>query len=175
MPAVSSPSITAIRRADCIQSSSNSTARSTWTSGGANEGCGSPRWPPISPRWRMRWPPFRSATWGRSRRPRNNSTLSFRGAKRTRNLEIPRCAIAHLRSGPSDHPGMTATQSLLHQRTRRIGRAERILAGNFCEDLVVVPWVFGFFRLLDLDQHEVVNHQVILAESAVAGKEILDR
>src|SRR5450756_1553855 len=34
---------------------------------------------------------------------------SFRGdAKhRTRNLEIPRCAIAHLRSGPSDHPGMT--------------------------------------------------------------------
>src|ERR1700680_3128963 len=36
-------------------------------------------------------------------------TKSFRGdAKhRTRNLEIPRCAIAHLRSGPSDHPGMT--------------------------------------------------------------------
>jgi hypothetical protein len=26
---------------------------------------------------------------------------------RTRNLEIPRCAIAHLRSGPSDHRGMT--------------------------------------------------------------------
>src|SRR5205823_517148 len=38
-------------------------------------------------------------------------TSSFRGdAKhRTRNLEIPRCAIAHLRSGPSDHPGMTET------------------------------------------------------------------
>jgi hypothetical protein len=33
---------------------------------------------------------------------------SFRGAKRTRNFEIPRCAIAHLRSGPSDHPGMTS-------------------------------------------------------------------
>jgi hypothetical protein len=34
---------------------------------------------------------------------------SFRGdAKhRARNLEIPRCAIAHLRSAPSDHPGMT--------------------------------------------------------------------
>src|ERR1700730_6091188 len=28
-------------------------------------------------------------------------------SERTRNLEIPRCAIAHLRSGPSDHPGMT--------------------------------------------------------------------
>src|SRR6267142_6358317 len=38
-----------------------------------------------------------------------NRTPSFRGdAKhRTRNLEIPRCAIAHLRSGPADHPGMT--------------------------------------------------------------------
>src|SRR6185312_14848911 len=33
---------------------------------------------------------------------------SFRGdaEHRTRNLEIPRCAIAHLRTGPSDHPGM---------------------------------------------------------------------
>ncbi len=30
---------------------------------------------------------------------------------RTRNLEIPRCAIAHLRSGPSDHPGMTVSTS----------------------------------------------------------------
>src|SRR5437868_11569584 len=30
-----------------------------------------------------------------------------RAPARTRNLEIPRCAIAHLRSGPSDHPGMT--------------------------------------------------------------------
>src|SRR5262245_41814323 len=27
------------------------------------------------------------------------------------NLEIPRCAIAHLRSGPSDHPGMTVPES----------------------------------------------------------------
>ena len=34
---------------------------------------------------------------------------SHSGARvaRTRNLEIPQCAIAHLRSGPSDHPGMT--------------------------------------------------------------------
>src|ERR1700682_6771034 len=38
--------------------------------------------------------------------------LSFRGdaKRRTRNLEIPRCAIAHLRSGASDHPGMTIIQ-----------------------------------------------------------------
>src|SRR5882762_8747677 len=27
------------------------------------------------------------------------------------NLEIPRCAIAHLRSGPSDHPGMTKVEA----------------------------------------------------------------
>jgi len=34
--------------------------------------------------------------------------LSFRGNAqlRARNLEIPRCAIAHLWSGPADHPGM---------------------------------------------------------------------
>src|SRR6266852_9245909 len=34
---------------------------------------------------------------------------------RTRNLAIPRCAIAHLGSGPSDHPGMTAA-SLVRRR-----------------------------------------------------------
>src|SRR5690348_17028241 len=40
---------------------------------------------------------------------------SFRddAERRIRNLEIPRCAIAHLRSGPSDRPGMT-TQLQLH-------------------------------------------------------------
>src|SRR5258705_2646657 len=31
--------------------------------------------------------------------------------ERTRNLEISRCAIAHLRSGRSDHPGMTINVS----------------------------------------------------------------
>src|SRR5712664_243034 len=45
---------------------------------------------------------------------------SFRGDAKHRtgmcdctseNLEIPRCAIAHLRSGPSDHPGMTALET----------------------------------------------------------------
>src|SRR5712691_5274169 len=40
--------------------------------------------------------------------------LSFRGdaTRRTRNLEIPRCATAHLRSGPSDHPGMTISTAV---------------------------------------------------------------
>jgi hypothetical protein len=39
---------------------------------------------------------------------------SFRGdaQHRTRNLEIPRGAIAPLWSGPSDHPGMTAGSAL---------------------------------------------------------------
>src|SRR5438045_7227182 len=53
--------------------------------------------------------------------------LSFRGDAKHRttmrncaseNLEIPRCAVAHLRSGPSDHPGMTPMANLenLHMR-----------------------------------------------------------
>src|SRR5713226_5719599 len=44
---------------------------------------------------------------------RSSKTSSFRGRAlaRTRNLEIPQCAIAHLRSGPSDHPGMTNERS----------------------------------------------------------------
>ena len=33
---------------------------------------------------------------------------------RTRNLEILGCAIAHLRSGPSDHPGMTVSEPSKH-------------------------------------------------------------
>ena len=50
-------------------------------------------------------------------------TPSFRGdAKhRTRNLEIPRCVIAHLRSGPADHPGMTVSgllSEVIHRATK---------------------------------------------------------
>src|ERR1700719_3333054 len=41
----------------------------------------------------------------------NNPVIPGREQReRTRNLQIPRCAIAHLRSGPSDHPGMTKTK-----------------------------------------------------------------
>src|ERR1700688_4946791 len=41
---------------------------------------------------------------------------SFRGdaTRRTRNLEIPRSAIAHLWSGPSDHPGMTPSPLVIN-------------------------------------------------------------
>ncbi len=45
MPAASSPSITATRRADCTRSSSNSTARSTWTSGARERG---PNFAPVA-------------------------------------------------------------------------------------------------------------------------------
>ena len=71
MPAVSSPSITAIRHPDCTPSSSNSTAGSTWTNGGANEASGSRRWQLISRFSPMHWPPFRSAISVSFRRRRN--------------------------------------------------------------------------------------------------------
>src|SRR6266446_3972920 len=59
---------------------------------------------------------------------------SFRGdAKhRTRNLEIPRCAIAHLRSGPSDHPGMTESGSPQRRQVHMRLRASRRDAPELC-------------------------------------------
>src|SRR5258708_13021502 len=59
-------------------------------------------------------------------------SMSFRGASktRTRNLEIPRCAIAHLGSGPSDHPGMTRTSAKGNSRLAGNGLAERGLRGG---------------------------------------------
>jgi hypothetical protein len=43
---------------------------------------------------------------------------------RTRKFEIPRCAIAHLRSGPSDHPGMTDQLRRTHpMHYRNLGRS----------------------------------------------------
>src|SRR6202790_4425042 len=52
---------------------------------------------------------------------------SFRGdAKhRIRNLAIPRCAIVHLRSGPSDHPGVTIFEARWNLRLAGDGLAER--------------------------------------------------
>src|SRR5665647_1957138 len=59
-------------------------------------------------------------------------TSSFRGASkmRTRNLEIPQCAIAHLRSGPSDHPGMTLRGPPSVQHLDIIRRLRRRLDGD---------------------------------------------
>src|SRR6266403_5618377 len=59
-------------------------------------------------------------------------SMSFRGASktRTRNLEIPRCAIAHLGSGPSDNPGMTRTSAKRNSRLAGDRLAERGLRGG---------------------------------------------
>src|SRR5947199_7981978 len=68
------------------------------------------------------------APWGKT----HGCGPSFRGdAKhRTRNLEIPRCAIAHLRSGPSDHSGMTRKEDSTHAylATGRMVETPRLLA-----------------------------------------------
>src|SRR5437588_12846249 len=47
-----------------------------------------------------------------------------------RNLEIPRCAIAHLRSGPSDHPGMTKNGLLRRFRLRSLSYGGQVAARN---------------------------------------------
>src|SRR5713101_8008257 len=66
-------------------------------------------------------------------------TPSFRGdAKhRTRNLEIPRCAIAHLRSGPADHPGMTAKKPSRRDRQDRLWLRLLAMATQFSRDFGV--------------------------------------
>src|ERR1700731_4659561 len=67
--------------------------------------------------------------WAEAARESRSITPSFRGASktRTRNLEIPRCAIAHLRSAClAAHPGMTgglrdAFEKGLFRRVHRVG------------------------------------------------------
>ena len=109
MPAASSPSITAIRPADCTPSSSNSTARSTWTSGGAN----------AAPRFAQVIADFasagRRAGRGSARRSRpvpgrggvELSSPSFRGssAGRARNPDVSVYCDSGSRNA---RPGMTA-------------------------------------------------------------------
>src|SRR5690348_12578090 len=66
----------------------------------------------MPPGWRI----HRRCSPSRSRRNRNQAVVPGREqSERTRNLEFPRCAIAHLRSGPSDDPGMTLSPRA-HQR-----------------------------------------------------------
>src|SRR5205085_7675185 len=58
-----------------------------------------------------------------------------RAPARTRNLEIPRCTIAHLRSGPSDHPGMTtqkAADALDHGLLRCARNDEKWIKPSRC-------------------------------------------
>src|SRR5436305_8953860 len=64
---------------------------------------------------------------------------SFRGDAKHRtmmcnctseNLEIPRCAIAHLRSGATHHPGMTTLAALRRLLLRRESSVERLALGG---------------------------------------------
>src|SRR6266566_597080 len=60
--------------------------------------------------------------------------------------------------------------SFLQHWARGIGRTEGVVAGDFCQDLVIVPRIFALVGLLDLDHHQIVGAQL-----AVPRKEILDR
>jgi len=64
---------------------------------------------------------------------------------------------------------------VLDQGTGRVGRPERLVSRDVREDFVVIPWILRFLRRLDLDQDEIVDHQIIVAQLAVAGEEVLDR
>jgi N-formylglutamate amidohydrolase len=75
--------------ADCIPSSSNSIARSTWTSGGANADRAFRKSLPISQHWPMRWPRCRSTSSGRSRRRRNRDCLPVNSGANAHPSVIP--------------------------------------------------------------------------------------
>ena len=100
MRAASSPSITATRPPGCIRCSSNSIARSIWTSGAMNVRRRSPGWPPISKLWPIRWRRSRSRNCGLiALRPNSRKSVAARAKlqkrpqKRKRGRPLP--------SGPS--------------------------------------------------------------------------
>src|SRR6266702_2783294 len=95
---------------------------------------------------------FRQSSGADCAARRRMCVSSFRGdAKhRTRNLEIPRCAIAHLRSGPSDHPGMTESDCEIGSRDQAIG-LEIAPAGGLADAAlgveIIAQWLFVEARL----------------------------
>src|SRR5215475_129759 len=69
----------------------------------------------------------------------------------TRNLEILRGAIAP--HSFASRPGMTATRSLLYQRTGAFRqRPESLVGWRGANQLVIVPRPLGLAGLLDLEQ-----------------------
>src|SRR4029077_18772914 len=118
----------------------------------AASGCAKPSMPARGERWIASSLPLLAMT------RRFYSIGKERGTTTTRLLAV-RC-VRGLRH---------SLTSLLHQRTFRIGRAECVLSGNLRQDLVIVPRIFRLFRRLDLHQHQIVHHQIVLAQSAVAG------
>src|SRR5450631_4504160 len=119
-------------------------------------------------------------------------TPSFRGdAKhRTRNLEIPRCAIAHLRSGPSDHPGMTALASNLAEQLVDIFPVHQMLDKRLeiIRTAVAIIDVVGMLPDVAAEDRRAAMHQrafavgglgdfelaVLHREPAPAGAELAD-
>src|ERR1700727_1976581 len=74
---------------------------------------------------------------------------------------------------PAGWPGSLRTHSetSFHQRaTAVLERAEGLIARDFGENLVVVPWAFRLFGLLDLEQKHAVDHAAVLAQHAVVGE-----
>src|ERR1700722_19097897 len=64
-----------------------------------------------------------------------------------------------------------AVTLFLHQGAGRIGGPERLVARNVGDDLVVIPRRLRLLRRLHLHEQEIVHHQAILAQRAVAGEE----
>src|SRR5215468_11129281 len=65
--------------------------------------------------------------------------------------------------------------TLLRQRAAAfLGREEGLVAGNYGELLVVVPWLLGFGGFLDLEQIEVMHHAAVLQHLALR-ESIVDR
>src|SRR5438128_2532482 len=64
---------------------------------------------------------------------------------------------------------------LFDNRTSRIGRPECLVAVDVGQDLVVVPRAFRLFRTLYLHEQEIVHHQPVLSQTAVAREEIVHR
>src|SRR5580698_6625850 len=57
---------------------------------------------------------------------------------------------------------------LLYERAGRVRGAEGLVARNVRQDLIIVPRIFGLFRFFHLHEHEVMNHQTVLAKLSIA-------
>src|SRR5215467_5745771 len=68
-----------------------------------------------------------------------------------------------------------APQSMRDERTHRIKGPEGLITRHGRQYLIIVPRMFGIVGTLDLHQIKVVDHEAILAQPAIPGKEIFDR
>ena len=67
------------------------------------------------------------------------------------------------------------SQSLLDQRACRIRElTERLFARHFLHDAIIVPRIFRFRRLLDLDDVHGMLHEAVSANKAILSKHVAD-